>query len=96
MPAPTRTEHCAVFPIGTTLLFYTDGLIERRGSSLDARLAELLDALSEAPGPLVGQLQAWCDEVVARASLVRGDDDVCVLAVRRAGSKCLRGNTREP
>ena len=72
MPAPTRTEHCAVFPIGTTLLFYTDGLIERRGSSLDARLAELLDALSEAPGPLVGQLQAWCDEVVARASLVRG------------------------
>ncbi|MDA8301683.1 MAG: SpoIIE family protein phosphatase [Actinomycetota bacterium] len=85
-PAPTRTERCALFPIGTTLFFYTDGLIERRGSSLDACLAELLNALSQAPVPLVGHLQAWCDEVVASLTGEGPEDDVCVLAVRLAGS----------
>jgi hypothetical protein len=96
VPAPTRPEHCAVFPSGTTLFFYTDGLIERRGSSLDTRLAALLDALGEAPGPMVGHLQAWCNEVVARLTGEGPDDDVCVLAVRLAGPKYVRGKPANP
>jgi GAF domain-containing protein len=42
---PRHDEHCDLVP-GTTLFLYTDGLVERRGSDIDAgtdRLRQLLD-----------------------------------------------------
>jgi serine phosphatase RsbU (regulator of sigma subunit) len=42
---PRHDEHCDLAP-GTTLFLYTDGLVERRGSDIDAgtdRLRQLLD-----------------------------------------------------
>lgn len=67
---------------GTTLLFYTDGLIEQRGQSLtdgmDALLAhvEKLDDLAP---------QALCDAVLEwRLGYGSREDDICILAVRLA------------
>jgi anti-sigma regulatory factor (Ser/Thr protein kinase) len=39
------------FPPGSTLLLYTDGLVERRDESLDAGLARLADRLAGCAGP---------------------------------------------
>ncbi len=63
----------------STLLLYTDGLVERRGEPLDASLARLRAAAS-----FGGEdLDAFCDRLVA-ATLDPGgpDDDVALLAVR--------------
>lgn len=63
---------------GDTLVLYTDGLVERRGESIDDGLARLARRLTE--------LAADPDlDAVVRglASLSDRDDDVCLLAVRR-------------
>jgi len=60
-------------PPGSTLLLYTDGLIERRDRHLDDGLAELkatADTLAAAP----------VDELLARLA-PHPTDDVCLLAV---------------
>ncbi len=67
---------------GTTLLFYTDGLIEDRHATLDEgmqrlwRFVETLDDL--APVRLCEALSAW------RAGWGPQTDDICVFAVRTA------------
>jgi serine phosphatase RsbU (regulator of sigma subunit) len=65
---------------GTTLLFYTDGLVETRGQSLDDGMNDLqafvegLDDLSP---------QAVCDQVLQwRLHAARREDDLCLLAAR--------------
>jgi serine phosphatase RsbU (regulator of sigma subunit) len=63
---------------GDRLVFYTDGLIERRGQDIDDGLRELLAA---AP---VCQHKTAAAGAAGLASQLRpgGDDDVCVLVVR--------------
>jgi PAS domain S-box-containing protein len=77
-PAVFR-ESTAILPPGSSLLLYTDGLVERRDEPLDARLDQLA-AAAAAAGPDVNDL---CAGVLGR---VLGDadpgDDVCLLAVR--------------
>ncbi|MGY1744695.1 SpoIIE family protein phosphatase [Blastococcus sp. SYSU D00695] len=63
---------------GSTLLAYTDGLIERPGVDLDEGIAELVERIAATPagtGP-----RALCDAAVA--GTLDGRDDVAVLAVR--------------
>ena len=77
-----RSDHDRMLPAGSTLLLYTDGLVERRGSNLDdglARLAEVAAALA----PLA--LEELCDALLGRLGQ-SGDDDVALLAVRLVGS----------
>ncbi|KQS67021.1 GAF domain-containing SpoIIE family protein phosphatase [Modestobacter sp. Leaf380] len=65
-------------PVGSTLLGYTDGLIEHPGADLDEGIATLVERLRAAP---VGASPAdLCDHAVA-AELDRRDD-VAVIAVR--------------
>jgi len=74
-----RHEHEAVLRVGDVLLLYTDGLVERRGQSLDAgihRLARTLAALRDRP------LDQLCDQVLADLLPARPEDDVAILAVR--------------
>jgi serine phosphatase RsbU (regulator of sigma subunit)/anti-sigma regulatory factor (Ser/Thr protein kinase) len=68
---------------GSTVLLYTDGLVERRGETIDAGLARLQEALGA--GPL--ELERLCSHVLDHA-LGGGDaqDDVALLAVRLAGA----------
>src|SRR5262249_61738536 len=44
-----REEDRVAFPPGSTLILYTDGLVERRGSSLDDRLESLAEAAAAGP-----------------------------------------------
>jgi GAF domain-containing protein/anti-sigma regulatory factor (Ser/Thr protein kinase) len=63
---------------GATLVLYTDGLVERRGTSLDDGLATLAQAAAEAAGSDVGALR---DHLLVRQPPCAGDD-VAVLVFR--------------
>lgn len=63
------------------MVFYTDGLVERRGEVLDEGLARLFGVLEEvAAGDPT--LDALCDAVLERVLPQRPEDDVALLAVR--------------
>ncbi|WP_447646920.1 SpoIIE family protein phosphatase [Nocardioides zeae] len=63
---------------GSTLLLYTDGLVERRGELLDEGIERLRAAVAAQPG--LGP-DALCDHVLAALGPFE-DDDVAVLALR--------------
>lgn len=63
---------------GDTVVLYTDGLVERRGASLDEVLQRVLAALGDASA---ADLDGMCEAVLAAADTV-GDDDVALLAFR--------------
>jgi GAF domain-containing protein/anti-sigma regulatory factor (Ser/Thr protein kinase) len=79
MPAVQETR--VPFEPGTTLVLYTDGLVERRGMRLATRQQELRDAAASAPVE---------PELLAESLIMQmlgGDspaDDVAVLTVQRA------------
>jgi CheY-like chemotaxis protein len=64
---------------GQTLLFYTDGLIERRGEPLDVGL-ERLRTLALQP---FEELPDLCDRLIAMASDTNLIDDIAMMAIRR-------------
>lgn len=66
---------------GTTLLLYTDGLVERRGQSIDEGLSLLHDLLVDLAGEGV-ELETLCDELLARLLPDEPEDDVALVAVR--------------
>ena len=77
-PALPRYDHEHPLPAGSTLLLFTDGLVERRGQDIDANLTALADhaaRLAAAPLP-----QLCAELVVGRGQVF--EDDVAVLAVR--------------
>jgi phosphoserine phosphatase RsbU/P len=75
-----RSDHEIDLGPGDTLLLHTDGLVERRGTSLDEGTEWLVGALSG----LAGQpLEALCDALL-EGMAGRVPDDVAVLAVRIA------------
>ncbi|HWF72677.1 MAG TPA: SpoIIE family protein phosphatase [Solirubrobacteraceae bacterium] len=63
-----------------TLIYYTDGLIERRGESLDAGLARLAHAVAGGPA----DPQALCRHIVAEVAPAERtpSDDVTILLAR--------------
>jgi PAS domain S-box-containing protein len=68
------------FPVGSTLVLFTDGLIERRTESIDVGLARFAAAAREA-----GQLpvREMCEHLVEQLlAAQRQRDDLAVLAVR--------------
>jgi serine phosphatase RsbU (regulator of sigma subunit) len=78
-PEATRRESVVTLDRGSTVLLFTDGLVERRNSDLDAGLARLRDALMElAHRPLEEML----DELLDRLVHGRPEDDVALVAVR--------------
>ncbi|MCV2490039.1 SpoIIE family protein phosphatase [Geodermatophilus sp. YIM 151500] len=74
-----RQESVVTLDRGSTVLLYTDGLIERRDADLDAGMVRLREALIElADRPLEEML----DEVLERLVHGRPEDDVALVAVR--------------
>ena len=78
----TRYPICEMdLPADSFVLFYTDGLVERRGELID-------DGIDEVKARLIADdwdaLATLCDALTdsVRAGLVR-EDDVCILALRR-------------
>ena len=78
-PAPRRHSTFTLSP-GETLLLYTDGLVERRGTLLDGRIDELCGLLTRAPGAPDALLDHVLGALVPSGS---SEDDVALLAVRR-------------
>jgi putative methionine-R-sulfoxide reductase with GAF domain len=75
-----RTTTTAIDP-GALLVFYTDGLVERRTADIDAQIDRLCDALS---GTAVRSADAACAEIMATMLDDRDpEDDVSLLAVSR-------------
>ncbi|WP_067468018.1 PP2C family protein-serine/threonine phosphatase [Actinomadura macra] len=66
------------FPDGTTLVLYTDGLIESRDRDLESGLAALRSALADA----TASLDEACGAVVAKLVSTPSQDDVTVMLVR--------------
>jgi GAF domain-containing protein/anti-sigma regulatory factor (Ser/Thr protein kinase) len=82
-PEATFEEGTARLQPGTTLLLYTDGLVERRDMWIDEGIGALIDEVRAAHPLAPGDL---CDRLLA--SLLPGDrgaDDVALLAVLAGG-----------
>jgi serine phosphatase RsbU (regulator of sigma subunit)/anti-sigma regulatory factor (Ser/Thr protein kinase) len=78
--ADTRYNHAVVeLPVGTTLLLYTDGLVERRGRTIDDGLSDLCSAALNGPREPEQLVDHILERVVGGAE--RGDD-IALLAVR--------------
>ena len=73
-----RATHSRVLPAGSTLILYTDGLIEHRSRSIDQGLAEVLHVV----GPLEGSAQQTCDALFDAKIAGPTDDDVAAIVVR--------------
>ncbi len=78
-PAFPRQDHETLLEPGSTLLLYTDGLIERRGTSIDVGIADLRSALGALAGAPLGHL---CDSVLEMLAPHTGEDDIALIAVR--------------
>ena len=82
-PAAVRRDHRVSLVAGATIVLYTDGLVERRGESLDVGLERLrltASNLSRLP------VEDLCDALLTQM----GDqqlDDVAMLAVRLEASR---------
>ncbi len=77
-PVTFTDAHDRIEP-GGTLLLYTDGLVERRDTPLDDRLAQLRTVAAVAGG----ELGHHCDEILeGLLGGARPPDDVALLAVR--------------
>ncbi len=78
-PGTARHDHVEELPDGSTLLLFTDGLVERRGEDLDRGLDRLREALADL-GKL--PLDRLCDTLLDRLRTDDSDDDVALVAVR--------------
>ncbi|MCW2510871.1 MAG: Sensor phosphatase [Modestobacter sp.] len=77
-PSAPRADHVLELLPGATVLLYTDGLVERRGATLDQGTAWLVGAVA---GAAQLPLEELCDRLLGElAGAV--EDDVALLAVR--------------
>jgi len=72
-----RQAHSVSLPAGSTLLLYTDGLVETRTADIDDDIATLLDKVRQHPSK--EDPQTLVDHVIG--SGIDLTDDVAVLAV---------------
>ncbi|MCX5409592.1 SpoIIE family protein phosphatase [Streptomyces sp. NBC_00335] len=77
LPEVTYVEREVQLEPDDTLLMYTDGLVERRDSSVQESLGHLMHVAAGAAGDLDGQL----DRLLAE-SRSDTDDDTCVIGIR--------------
>jgi serine phosphatase RsbU (regulator of sigma subunit) len=79
--AAERSEYERELAPGSTVLLYTDGLVERHGSTLDVGTSRLCDELGELAGK---PLEELCDALLDRMLRGTRQDDVAIVAFRLA------------
>jgi serine phosphatase RsbU (regulator of sigma subunit) len=78
--AAGRYDHEVALPAGSTLVLYTDGLVERRHESLDLGFERLLEHLSGCAGMTASEV---CSHALAVLDdLEQTEDDVALMVVR--------------
>jgi PAS domain S-box-containing protein len=84
--ASPRKQHAFCLQPGSTVVFYSDGLVEDRNRGLDAGLEELAAVASRADADVRGQPERLLEYLVDH--MLAGheqDDDVTVLVIHRPG-----------
>ena len=77
----SRSETAVVLRPGTTLLLFTDGLVERRGQVIDDGIRLLSTMLADLGPPALRDPETLCDELFARLLPDLPEDDVGLLVV---------------
>jgi serine phosphatase RsbU (regulator of sigma subunit) len=77
-PDSDRVERVSDLPDGSMLLLYTDGLVERRGESLDVGLSRLAEAFA---GAGVGGVEQVSDRLLDAMLPGAPEDDVAMLVL---------------
>jgi GAF domain-containing protein/anti-sigma regulatory factor (Ser/Thr protein kinase) len=77
--SPLATYRCDrhTFPTGSTVVLYTDGLVERRGRSIDDGLEQLREIAAGG-----GDLETLCTTVIERMVPDEAPDDIAIAAAR--------------
>jgi serine phosphatase RsbU (regulator of sigma subunit)/putative methionine-R-sulfoxide reductase with GAF domain len=71
--------HTVDLPAGAIVLLYTDGLLERRGETLDDGLRRLVDVVAALPSD---DLDRFVDDLLTTMADDVHDDDIAVIAAR--------------
>jgi serine phosphatase RsbU (regulator of sigma subunit) len=78
-PRAHRGERVVEIRTGSTLLLYTDGLVERRDAGLDEGIARLAGVLARAGG---GPADELCDALLDAVGPDGNDDDIALLVLQ--------------
>ncbi|MGW4356231.1 SpoIIE family protein phosphatase [Nocardia sp. NPDC004582] len=84
---PRRPEATTAMAPGSTLVLFTDGLVEQRGVDIDDRFVELADELSRVAAQLPREV---ADSVLSRLRPTGGYDDDVAMVVYRQPPQPLR------
>ena len=87
---PTRVP----FPVGSTLLLYSDGLVEDRRESIDISMERLVEKVTVASADPRVMVDAMLAEREDERSDTTIDDDIAVIAVFREGGQRSTANRR--
>jgi serine phosphatase RsbU (regulator of sigma subunit) len=88
-----RSEREISLSAGTTLVLYTDGLVERRDQSVDVGIERLRHALADlATAPP----ERLCEAVLERLLPARVEDDVALLVIRPRPPVSVGAPARSP
>jgi hypothetical protein len=74
-----RSETALVVQSGTTLILFTDGLVERRGQIIDDGIRSLSTTLTDLGPPALRDPESLCGELFARLLPDSPEDDVGLL-----------------
>ena len=80
-PGTRRAEQVSFLEPGATLVFYTDGLVERRDRDVEEGIEALTEVLREL-APATHDLDELCDQLLERMIGEQPEDDVALLVVR--------------
>ncbi|GAA0417195.1 hypothetical protein Aca07nite_07900 [Actinoplanes capillaceus] len=67
-------------PPASTLIFYTDGLVERRGELIDTGIERLANTAQSGPA------DALCNHIMTSIAEHQPTDDIALLVIRRLPS----------
>jgi hypothetical protein len=83
VPAPPCRATEAPFPPGSTVVLYTDGLIEDRGVPIDRSIHDLVNRISASEAPPTALVDALLDHRDSTRSSITVDDDIALVVIRR-------------
>ncbi|WP_432562361.1 SpoIIE family protein phosphatase [Kineococcus sp. SYSU DK003] len=80
-----RHEHVVDLAPGDVVVFYTDGLVERRDAHLDDGIDDVREALTGRGGP---NAAAWADTLLSTMRATGVEDDTALLVLKLEGPAC--------